>query len=193
MNFSEYKLEAARTCPDLGNILTNNIHMTMGMITEIQEMYEATDVINVYEEQGDFLWYFGNFCRMNNIDFGHKLTELPAYNENVTEIELFIATANLLDIFKKALAYNKPVVPETLNKICYEIGHSLLQAIAKINHIVVEKGGEARTLSDVLEANINKLRLRFPDKFDQDLAINRDHAAERVSLEKDLRTDEHIG
>jgi hypothetical protein len=35
-----------------------------------------------------------------------------------------------------------------------------------------------------LENNIAKLKIRFPDKFDAEKAINRDLASERAELEK---------
>ena len=36
----------------------------------------------------------------------------------------------------------------------------------------------------MLQMNIDKLRKRYPEKFDSDLAINRDTDAERVILEQ---------
>jgi hypothetical protein len=39
-------------------------------------------------------------------------------------------------------------------------------------------------LESILEININKLKIRFPEKFTNDLAINRDLIEERKTLEK---------
>lgn len=125
MKTEEYFKEAARTCPSLGtevlggrNINTiDNIHMVLGMQTEVAELSDVfkkhlaynkpIDWVNVEEEIADAMWYIANFCRINNINF--------------------------------------------------------------------EK---------ILQNNIDKLRRRFPDKFSEEQAINRDVNAERIELEK---------
>ena len=78
MNFYEYQEEAKRTCADLGQP-SDNIHMVMGMVTEVGELMDCfkknlaygkeIDWINVPEEIGDLAWYIANFCRLNDLDF----------------------------------------------------------------------------------------------------------------------------
>ena len=116
MNFYEYQEEAKRTCADLGQP-EDNIHMIMGMMTELGELMDCfkknlaygkeIDWVNVDEEGGDLTWYFANFCRLNGIDF-----------------------------------------------------------------------------YAMIERNINKLRVRYPEKFTEDNANNRNLQAERKVLEK---------
>lgn len=125
MNLENYQKEAKRTLPNLKfetlserhNESLNNIHMILGMQTEIAE---------------------------------------------------------LTDVFKKHIAYNKPIdwvnVEEELADILW-----YLVNFATINNLSIEKS---------LINNINKLKIRFPDKFDEEKAINRNTTLERIELEK---------
>lgn len=117
MDIKTYILESSRTCADLGSPDLNNIHMMLGMCTEIAELQDVfkknlaykkeIDITNVREEIGDLMWYVGNFCRMNNFD-----------------------------------------------------------------------------LEEILDTNIEKLKVRYPEKFTHENAINRDLKKEREILEK---------
>jgi NTP pyrophosphatase (non-canonical NTP hydrolase) len=125
MKTEEYFNEASRTCPSLGTEVLggrdintiDNIHMVLGMQTEVAELSDVfkkhlaynkpIDWVNVEEEVADAMWYIANFCRINNINF--------------------------------------------------------------------EK---------ILQNNIDKLRKRFPDKFSEEQAINRNVDVERIELEK---------
>lgn len=117
MKYQEYQKEAARTCAKLANDSDNNIHMILGMQTEVAELADVfkknlaygkpIDWVNAKEEIGDLMWYVANFCNLNDID-----------------------------------------------------------------------------LEQVMETNINKLRARFPGKFTQENALNRDLETERKILEK---------
>lgn len=77
MNITEYKKQAMRTCAPLDNT-DNNIHMILGMVTEVGELADVfkkelaygkdVDWVNVKEELGDLMWYIINFCTINNIN-----------------------------------------------------------------------------------------------------------------------------
>lgn len=121
MNLQAYTSAASRTCPNLGTDPQerglDNLHMVLGMVTEVAELADVfkkdmaygkpIDWVNVGEEVADVMWYLVNFCRINNI-----------------------------------------------------------------------------SLERELDKNINKLMVRFPDKFSGEAAINRNVAAERIELEK---------
>lgn len=78
MNIEQYKKECARTCPDLGTDLNNQMHMAIGASTETGELLDAykkwfvynkeLDKVNVAEEIFDTFWYLINLCRMLDID-----------------------------------------------------------------------------------------------------------------------------
>lgn len=117
IDWSWYQEKASRTFAEgLGDLMKDNIHMTMGMSTEANELLDIfkkqlaysklPDMVNAKEEIGDLMWYVANFCRINNID-----------------------------------------------------------------------------LMDALQINIKKLEARYPGKFSNEKAINRDLDAERRILE----------
>ncbi len=86
---------------------------------------------------------------------------------------LFTEIAELADVFKKNLAYGKPidwinVKEETFDAFWYLVN------FCRINDIDMEKG---------FDINISKLQARYPEKFTETSAINRDLAAEREILE----------
>jgi NTP pyrophosphatase (non-canonical NTP hydrolase) len=74
----EYVAFTETTMADLGDQNLNNIHMTMGMITEVGELVDTfkkhiaykkdIDWINVQEEIGDLMFYIAGFCRINNLN-----------------------------------------------------------------------------------------------------------------------------
>lgn len=110
MNLKEYAEGAARTCSDLGQKTANDLHMILGMVTEIGELSDVykkfmaygktKDMVNVREELGDLMFYIVNFCTMNNLDlesimeaniakltirYPEKFTEERANNRNLNK------------------------------------------------------------------------------------------------------------
>jgi NTP pyrophosphatase (non-canonical NTP hydrolase) len=124
MKINDYPELASRTLaeinpesiPDLKKFL-NNMHMILGMMTELGELADIfkkhlaygkeIDWVNVREEIGDGQWYAGGMCKINLFD-----------------------------------------------------------------------------LENIMENNINKLKSRYPEKFSQEKALNRDLERERKILEK---------
>ncbi|MDO7847655.1 MazG nucleotide pyrophosphohydrolase domain-containing protein [Hymenobacter sp. M29] len=80
----------------------------------------------------------------------------------------------LVDVFKKNLAYGKPIDWVNVEEEVADVMWYLVN-FCRINHINLEKA---------LYNNIQKLKVRFPDKFTGEAAINRDTTKERVELEK---------
>ena len=84
MNWDEYMDKASRTDAELSSKELHDIHMIMGMSTEVGEILDVfkknlaygkdVDWVNVKEEVGDLMWYIANFCRTNNFDL-HKILE----------------------------------------------------------------------------------------------------------------------
>ena len=115
MDVNEYVKLAARTNAPLDSD-DENIHMILGMLTEVGELADVfkknmaynkpIDWVNVEEELGDLLWYVACFCDMNTLD-----------------------------------------------------------------------------LENIMKKNINKLRVRYPEKFTEEKAKNRDLKTERKLLE----------
>jgi len=79
----------------------------------------------------------------------------------------------LLDALKKHLYYQRGL---DIVNVREELGDVLWYVALVCNAIGVDMG-------QVMEANIDKLRQRYPEKFTPQLALNRDLDAERKALE----------
>lgn len=164
----EYQQLASRTCPDLGSDKLNLAHMVMGMCSELSELEDATEDINRAEELADVLWYVANYATLRGIVLPNELL-LSGVDKNLAWY-----IHELTDKVKKFVAYNKLIV---------EIDETFL-----INSIITSVYDIMYNFSistmKALTNNINKLRIRYPEKFSDDLAINRNLVEERKQLEK---------
>lgn len=83
----------------------------------------------------------------------------------------------LLDMMKKNIFYGKDI--DVVN-IVEEVGDILWYCALLLREC-------GYTFEEVMEINIEKLRLRFPEKFEEDQAINRDVDKERTLLESEAK------
>ena len=91
MNLKEYVELSGRTNSNLQFPLMNDLHMILGMVTEVCELADVfkkymaykkeMDYVNIQEEIGDLMWYIANFCRMNHFDL-EKILE-----RNIAKLE----------------------------------------------------------------------------------------------------------
>lgn len=100
--------------------------------------------------------------------------------ENKKRIDLLHASMGMvteagefMDMMKKHLFYGKPQDEVNLKE---EIGDILWYAAIALEALGTD-------FSEVMETNINKLKARYPEKFTEDKAINRDLETERKILE----------
>lgn len=181
MNLVKYQIETKRTLPELGNMSVNLAHMVMGIFSEFSEYLNAKlsgDDVNLSEEIADMFWYISNYCNLRNYvlsDLWEKTESVSDdLRDNITTTKFIFTLSELQDIVKKNLAYNREI--DAKKEVVLLI--SLLLTIRSLwenTNFDLEKS---------LENNINKLRIRFPDKFSEDLANNRDLKSERTELEK---------
>jgi len=80
----------------------------------------------------------------------------------------------LLDAFKKQFAYNKPLDKVNVSEEIFDQFWYLVNLCRMLN-IDIEKG---------LQNNIDKLKARYPEKFTEENAVNRDLEKEREILNK---------
>ena len=76
LTLEEYSKLTGRTLSDCGSPIMNDLHMVLGMQTEVSEIADVykkhiaygknLDLVNVKEELGDAMWYIQNMCNMNN-------------------------------------------------------------------------------------------------------------------------------
>lgn len=175
MNLKDFKIECKRTCPTLGGGMAVDLsHMVLGMNTEVVELKAAIrngDEVNILEEISDLMWYYCNYLTFRGIELPTASSYfITNYIDN-----LYDTICLLQDLVKKNLAYGKDIPLQEEAECLREI-LALVQGACKYYDLNLEEG---------LEKNITKLKKRFPDKFDAELAINRDVVAERKILEDD--------
>ncbi len=183
-------LNVFTTLPEVLNLA----HMRIGMVSELEELITAItnkDIINVGEELADQLWYISNdlnitaamgfisegaYNKLHNYEFTKEMQATNGGTDSKVNTWfncLVFNSSKLADLFKKYLAYGKPMdSQEYLKTVEYYL--------AGINNLAATLG---INLEHCMETNIAKLRKRFPDKFEADQAINRDTNAERQILE----------
>ena len=83
-------------------------------------------------------------------------------------------SAEISDVYKKHIAYGKEL---DLVNVKEELGDQMWY-IANLCNL------HGWDLRDIMSTNIKKLEARFPDKFSQEKALNRDLKTEREILEK---------
>lgn len=179
MKIQVFKEQCKRTCPTLdGGIKLDLAHMVLGMNTEIVELREAIqnkDSVNIQEELADFLWYFCNYKNFRGYsEYNYDEQELTS--DFAIIYKLYDRVSELQDLVKKFIAYNKEINTEVELFLLNEIYHCILSIAYSSYNADIEEG---------LEKNIAKLKARYPEKFDENLAINRDLETERKILEGD--------
>lgn len=101
---------------------------------------------------------------------------IGSLNDNINHmmLGLITETGEIADLHKKFFAYGKTF---ELNKMALELGDLMwyIACLAKYYNL---------DLNNVAEANINKLKLRFPDAFKADLASNKNAEEEEEQLFK---------
>lgn len=167
MQIDNYQIESKRTCPSLGSDKLDLSHMVLGILSEFEECINCTDDVNKSEECSDIMWYISNYCTFREWD----LDDLWK-NKNPNGNSFIVNVSILQDIVKKFIAYNKKIDVEKE----YDILTGLISNVYDMyDGIDYEKS---------LENNINKLKVRFPEKFTEENALNRNLKEERKVLEK---------
>ncbi len=185
MKFQKYKEAVKRTLPDLGSENKNMVHMTLGCITELGEIADIfkrnlaygkdVDITNLKEEVGDKLWYLTNILNILNINinerhcFRSKLS-LPEKVSDEMHLEKIIIT-----ISKITMDMSTERNVHTIEMYIGSIITGLCE-ICLLSNIDIE---------EVMFLNIEKLYVRFPEKFSQDLALKRNLEEERKVLNKE--------
>lgn len=191
LTLAQYQKLALRTLSS--NFFVNNpmpplLHAAMGIDTEAGELLEAfcnnfeIDKVNVCEEIGDMLWFFAIYAEFGEEDSSKfkktsglyltwRITGLLSAQQ--AAIQVMVNACKFLDVFKSAIYYNKPLDFLKLDAIQDEI-------MCGLNNLAIWCD---TTLEKIAETNIKKLQARYPEKFTDELANNRDLAVERDALE----------
>lgn len=182
-----YAALAMRTAAQLGTAKADFVHAALGLVTELREYRDAPDQLNRIEELGDILWFVALAGYALNIDPFNGPTHdgFPGPNGEDQSLRIIEAAAVFMaDSAKRWHAYNKAPSIERVEGCLWGI----------VRAVRVLAGMDGRTLEGVQAANIAKLRARYPDKYTDQNAINRDIAAERRALMRDKMTfDTQVG
>ena len=188
-NFGEYTELALRTestkLPLTEEVvirgLSNRLfHSILGISTEINEIYDAIeekefkdyDIVNILEEFGDMAWYLAIACNERKLTIDYNVNKTSFFEiSNIRK-----GNSVILDHCKKVMFYGKQLDDNLVDVTLVEIARLVFVSILAL-------GGD---ITNVLQANINKLKIRFPETFTDYHADNRELETERNVLESSL-------
>lgn len=207
--FHKFEKLAIRTFPDLGSHISHLVHMVFGLNSEMNELEDAfskKDIVNVSEELSDIMWYFACYIYIRNNQTENNDT--ADYHYITLTLTNFVDKANIYNttnIFGKVcnffmkrkitekhiklLYYNISLLQDSIKKLfaykqsynTYKEFSILLEILLSIRVIFyVNNLDFEKSLMNV----IDKLIKRYPEKFTEYLAQNRNFEAERKELEK---------
>jgi NTP pyrophosphatase (non-canonical NTP hydrolase) len=208
MDFKEYQDLAMRTNNDKG-LEMNRLHAVTGIVTELGELIDAykrniwystaLDTTNVTEEVGDILWYIAllSYCIKSDAltlepipdyfnpspasalsedePIGNEwiLVQLLSCSLDAGKLALFVS-----DEFSSSVP-SQGSVEEFHDQIDMHLFtlHTGLREFSALAKVDMEKAAEI---------NISKLKARYPGKFTEEAAINRNTVTERNLLESQV-------
>lgn len=184
----EYQLLASRTCPDLGTPDLNERHMNLGVTTEIGETLDIfkkflayqkpIDIVNLGEELADIAWYIVNKCRF------HEVPLEEDFNEVVDEVGLIIKERMFTDTDLPLELKSEALLVVILMTYCGPTNNMFNAPIVQLAVLANIAKFYELDFFQCLTNNIDKLKVRYPEKFTNEAAQNRDLEAERAELEK---------
>lgn len=162
MNLTDYQLAVSRTMPDLGSPAINAAHYTLGIVGELEEYFQEKDKFAdancLKKEAGDYCWYIAALANL----FELKLN-IVSYDDMI-ELPVSTNIAWVSENIKKYLAYSKPIINTPL------FNTYLNNIISFIYHDLIAFDLD---FEEVLDMNIAKLKLRYPEQFDAELAVKK--------------------
>jgi NTP pyrophosphatase (non-canonical NTP hydrolase) len=213
MTPNEYQQLALRTenTPDFmgggeKKSLERSLHGAIGLCTEVGELsevigaafdggsFEEVDGINLVEEVGDVLWYLAILLDAHGIEMNDYTADLLAKPEGVDPSDVCVdgseaiedgddaviailrmtaCAGQIQDVLKRHLMYRKDLDREKL----------LVEIQAFVEALTFFSWSVNTSFPVAAERNIAKLSARYPDKYTDEAAINRNIEAERKALE----------
>lgn len=169
------------------------VHMSLGISNEISELMAAFPEnlldeetedkkvqLLIREELGDLCWYTAGAALVCRVEFSDLLVGASTAPDNVR-----------MKIFSTLLMYSGVIAEQVKKHVFYgkEMDKSVIKeglcAIVAVAQEVARRFG--LDFEQILVDNIAKLRARFPDKFTEVQAIERDKDAEYSAMEGDAQ------
>ena len=171
-----YQKLANRTFNKLRTKVDDTVHMVLGIVGEVGEYNDAIlniDIKNQREELGDILWYIANSCEIWGLNYNKLLScSIDTHLEYDKDLDMY----NLVDFTKRSFAYGKKLDKRLLEDY-------LINTIRFVyNETYWRKGNEGFGMLNLMQINIDKLRIRFKDKFTTNEVLNRDLESEHKVL-----------
>lgn len=178
VTLDNYQELAHRTQKMMPDTIQDTVHMTLGVIGEYGELQKAIankDNKNIREEVGDITWYVANDCNNHGLSFKEITTD--AWN-TMSEQETFDAADydvfGYVDFVKKVYVYGAELNTKLLRRY-----------LVNIMRMVINETywrGDDFSLETLLQINIDKLMVRFGDKYSDYNALNRDTTKEEKTF-----------
>lgn len=154
------------------------LHAAMGLCTEVAEVAEwldgpRTDLEHLREELGDIMWYVAIALDAQRLIMNDELDNPALLGEEFDMVKVQVAVGSFMDQIKRQFFYNK----ELDKVVLHEALDTIVKHIVELNRVYLDSPFDV-----VLEKNIAKLKARFPDKFTNEAAVNRDLDKEKVAL-----------
>ena len=184
-SFDEYQKLASRTMPDLSEfylnfkisdstvVTANTMHMKFGITTELGEildLYKKSfaykkifDKVNLIEEVCDIIWYLANSCTLHDSLLSSALDNIIYTGKNIPTFD-YPTISNMIELHTDCNV-----------------------AIEETRFLPIFIGNLVKSQEELLRGltnNINKLLIRYPDKFNNVNAVNRNLSEERKQLEQ---------
>ena len=139
------------------------LHATLGLCDEHFEYSMAKSWLNAMEELGDLCWFVSLASHELGCD---PFTDWETYIDRHPKSPLLTeALAEFVGLIKKSYAYRVELPYASLRELLHVIAGRIAKIVLSRSEL---------TPDELLMANIEKLRARFPDLFTEDLALARD-------------------
>lgn len=143
------------------------LHGLLGIIGEMGELEEAIGRVNraeVVKEFGDIWWYVAALCRGARWSFDDFVTDVVvsvAEEEEVQRERISLRVNGISEPYKKWIFYGKQIDNEELLNAAIKVMVNATRAAMLLGV----------TIAEAQAFNIEKLRKRYPDKFDEAAAV----------------------
>lgn len=196
MTIVAYQQAAQRTLAHLEGD-NDTLHMVLGIATETGELCDIfkrnlaygkeIDKVNLAEEIGDQAWYWSNLATLNNIALQdmvvgegseQKLFETASIDDGYV---FRLVLKNIESSYQASSLHLHITKNELQGLFSQDLFADLIQKEVKNLFMIATASG--LDFQECLYKNIAKLKVRFPDKFTEEAALNRDLDQERMVLE----------
>lgn len=163
-------------------------HAALGMASELSEIIEATDKVNLIEELGDLLWYTAIAADSLGLKIEDMSAMIYAYHlSSPTKApfgSMIKEVGEFVDLVKKELFYGKKLEDDIKGQTLFSRYQNSIESILIHLHDILELHGS--DISTAMEVNIKKLQKRYAGGFTENKANNRDLVTEQLTMEAAL-------